>query len=185
MQPTVPKGVLLERFHSLGKQLCKFIETQTWPPFCCIRKPKWRTWRNRLLENANIFVLVYYYLTFSLLSPSWLRKLSNHVATSSALVHSLHIWIKNSMFVNSENRFLLTVTLPSWLLSRLISNVFTTAQYIMLSKLLNHDIADAKDRCGINVPSLISIKTDWSQFLTGLKSYSLFLLLVSSEAIEF
>ena len=57
------------------------------------------------------------------------------------------------MFVNSENRFLLTVTLPSWLLSRLISNVFTTAQYIMLSKLLNHDIADAKDRCGINVPS--------------------------------
>ena len=33
------------------------------------------------------------------------------------------------MFVNSENRFLLTLTLPSWLLSCLISNVFTTAQY--------------------------------------------------------
>ena len=51
--------------------------------------------------------------------------------------------------------------------------------------MLNHDITDAKYRCGINVPSLISSKTDWSQFLTGLKSYSLFLLLVSSEAIEF
>ena len=28
-----------------------------------------------------------------------------------------------------------------------------------MSKMLNHDIADAKDRCGINVSSLISSKT--------------------------
>ena len=27
--------------------------------------------------------------------------------------------------------------------------------------MLNHDITDAKDRCGINVPSLISSKTDY------------------------
>ena len=39
----VPKGVLLERFHSRGQQPCKFIETPTWRPFCCIGTPKWRT----------------------------------------------------------------------------------------------------------------------------------------------
>ena len=38
-----PKGVLLERFHLSGQQPCKFIQTPTWPPFCCIGTPKWRT----------------------------------------------------------------------------------------------------------------------------------------------
>ena len=38
-----PKGVLLERFHSSGQQPYKFIETPTWPPFCCRGTPKWLT----------------------------------------------------------------------------------------------------------------------------------------------
>ena len=56
----------------------------------------------------------------------------------------------------------------------------------MLSKMLNHEIADAENRCGVNASALISSKTDWSQFFfTGLKSYSLFLLLVSIKALKF
>ena len=129
----VPKGVLLERFHSRGQQPCKFIETPTWPPFCCIVTPKWRTWRNRLLETLILlFFYYFYYLTYqSLLSQSCLRKLPNHVATSSACIVSFvaHLNKKLNVCKQRVSLSLLTVTLPSWLLSCLISNVFTTVQY--------------------------------------------------------
>ena len=48
---------------------------------------------------------------------------------------------------------------------------------------LDHVIADEENQCGVNVSALISSKTDESQCKTGLKSYSLILLLVSSEAV--
>ena len=102
-----PKGVLLERFHSSGQQPCKFIQTPTWPPFCCIGTPKWRTWRNPLL--GTLILLFFFIIIWRTSRYRRHRVFVSSLITWQPQVHCFircTFQLKNSMFVNSEYRFL-------------------------------------------------------------------------------
>ena len=103
-----------------------------------------------------------------------------HVHCSLKLKILLFLSKKNSVCNQWVSLSFLTLTLSPWFLRSLISNVFTTTPYNAVKNAESRH-RWCRNRCGVYVSALIRSKTDWSQFFTGLKSYSLFLLLVSSD----
>ena len=125
---------------------------------CCIGTPKWLTWRNRLLERLILFF-------FFIIIWRTSRYRSCRVCVSSLIAWhpQVHCFIRctrvSIAFSFDGNVAVVVAKLP----------YIECFHNPTMSKMLNHNIADAKDRCVMNVSSLISSKTDWSQFFNRIE----------------